>query len=92
LAKKAIEAGLGVAPYIKTSLSPGSGVVSYYLQESGVLPYLEQLGFNNVGYGCMTCIGNSGPLPDNIVDAIEKVRIIAFELKKIGFLIKILAK
>ncbi|XP_059473921.1 cytoplasmic aconitate hydratase-like isoform X2 [Neocloeon triangulifer] len=72
LAKKAVEAGLGVAPYIKTSLSPGSGVVSYYLQESGVLPFLEQMGFNNVGYGCMTCIGNSGPLPDAIVDAIEK--------------------
>jgi aconitate hydratase len=73
LAKKAVEAGLSVAPYIKTSLSPGSGVVSYYLQESGVLPFLELLGFNNVGYGCMTCIGNSGPLPDNMVDAIEKV-------------------
>jgi hypothetical protein len=73
LAKKAVEAGLSVAPYIKTSLSPGSGVVSYYLQESGVLPFLEQLGFNNVGYGCMTCIGNSGPLPDNMVDVIEKV-------------------
>ncbi|CAB3378077.1 Hypothetical predicted protein [Cloeon dipterum] len=72
LAKKASEAGLSVAPYIKTSLSPGSGVVSYYLQESGVLPYLEKMGFNNVGYGCMTCIGNSGPLNDAIVDAIEK--------------------
>lgn len=73
LAKKAVEAGLSVAPYMKTSLSPGSGVVSYYLQESGVLPFLEKLGFNNVGYGCMTCIGNSGPLPESMVDAIEKV-------------------
>uniref|UniRef100_A0A0C9QGU2 Cytoplasmic aconitate hydratase n=1 Tax=Fopius arisanus TaxID=64838 RepID=A0A0C9QGU2_9HYME len=72
LAKKAVEAGLTVAPYIKTSLSPGSGVVTYYLQESGVIPPLTQLGFDVVGYGCMTCIGNSGPLDDSIVDAIEK--------------------
>lgn len=73
LAKKAIEAGLNVEPYIKTSLSPGSGVVTYYLQESGVIPYLTKLGFDIVGYGCMTCIGNSGPLPDTIIEAIEKV-------------------
>lgn len=73
LAKRAIEAGLSVLPYIKTSLSPGSGVVTYYLQESGVIPYLEALGFGVVGYGCMTCIGNSGPLPDVVVEAIEKV-------------------
>lgn len=73
LAKKAVEAGLSVAPYIKTSLSPGSGVVTYYLKESGVIPFLNALGFDIVGYGCMTCIGNSGPLDDNIVDAIEKV-------------------
>ena len=72
MAKKAVEAGLTVAPYIKTSLSPGSGVVSYYLQESGVVPALEQLGFNIVGYGCMTCIGNSGPLPEVVSEAIEK--------------------
>jgi len=72
LAKKAVEAGLSVAPYIKTSLSPGSGVVTYYLQESGVIPALEKLGFNIVGYGCMTCIGNSGPLPETVVEAIEK--------------------
>lgn len=71
LAKKAVEAGLSVLPYIKTSLSPGSGVVTYYLRESGVIPALEQLGFNIVGYGCMTCIGNSGPLEDNIVNTIE---------------------
>lgn len=72
LAKKAVEAGLTVAPYIKTSLSPGSGVVTYYLQDSGVLPYLIKLGFDIVGFGCMTCIGNSGPLPDEMVEAIEK--------------------
>ncbi|KAK2713767.1 cytoplasmic aconitate hydratase-like isoform X2 [Artemia franciscana] len=72
LAKKAVEAGLSVNPYVKTSLSPGSGVVTYYLEESGVVPALNQLGFGIVGYGCMTCIGNSGPLPDVIVEAIEK--------------------
>ncbi|XP_006609084.1 cytoplasmic aconitate hydratase-like [Apis dorsata] len=72
LAKKAVEAGLYVHPYIKTSLSPGSGVVTYYLEESGVIPYLSKLGFDVVGYGCMTCIGNSGPLPDIIIETIEK--------------------
>ncbi|CAH0557624.1 unnamed protein product [Brassicogethes aeneus] len=72
LAKNAVEAGLTVAPYIKTSLSPGSGVVTYYLKESGVIPALVQLGFEIVGYGCMTCIGNSGGLDENIADAIEK--------------------
>lgn len=72
LAKNAVAAGLSVAPYIKTSLSPGSGVVTYYLQESGVIPALEQLGFDVVGYGCMTCIGNSGNLDENIANAIEK--------------------
>ncbi|KAJ2941864.1 hypothetical protein O0L34_g10678 [Tuta absoluta] len=72
LAKKAVEAGLSVLPYIKTSLSPGSGVVTYYLKESGVVPYLEKLGFHVVGYGCMTCIGNSGPIDDNIANTIEK--------------------
>lgn len=77
LAKKAVEQGLSVAPYIKTSLSPGSGVVTYYLRESGVNVYLEQLGFDVVGYGCMTCIGNSGPLPDAIVEAIEKNDLVA---------------
>lgn len=73
LAKKAVEAGLSVAPYIKTSLSPGSGVVTYYLRESGVTPALTALGFDTVGFGCMTCIGNSGPLPESIVNAIETV-------------------
>jgi aconitate hydratase len=72
LAKKAVALGLKVAPYIKTSLSPGSGVVTYYLRESGVVPALEELGFHVVGYGCMTCIGNSGPLDDNIANTIEK--------------------
>ncbi|KAF7266235.1 cytoplasmic aconitate hydratase-like [Rhynchophorus ferrugineus] len=72
LAKKAVEAGLSVQPYIKTSLSPGSGVVTYYLEESGVIPALEQLGFNIVGYGCMTCIGNSGGIDENIASAIEQ--------------------
>ncbi|KAJ8955621.1 hypothetical protein NQ318_001451 [Aromia moschata] len=72
LAKNAVAAGLSVAPYIKTSLSPGSGVVTYYLQESGVIPALEKLGFDIVGYGCMTCIGNSGGLDENIANAIEQ--------------------
>jgi len=72
LAKKAVEKGLNILPYIKTSLSPGSGVVTYYLKESGVIPYLEKLGFDIVGYGCMTCIGNSGPLEENVVNTIEK--------------------
>ncbi|XP_017114537.1 cytoplasmic aconitate hydratase [Drosophila elegans] len=72
LAKKAVEKGLNILPYIKTSLSPGSGVVTYYLRESGVIPYLEKLGFDIVGYGCMTCIGNSGPLDENMVNTIEK--------------------
>lgn len=72
MAQKAVAAGLSVAPYVKTSLSPGSGVVTYYLRESGVVPSLEKLGFDIVGYGCMTCIGNSGPLEDTIVNTIEK--------------------
>jgi aconitate hydratase len=72
LAKNAVAAGLTVAPYIKTSLSPGSGVVTYYLQESKVIDALTQLGFDIVGYGCMTCIGNSGGIDENIVNAIEQ--------------------
>ncbi|KAK7022910.1 Aconitate hydratase mitochondrial, partial [Halocaridina rubra] len=72
LAKNAVEAGLSVAPYIKTSLSPGSGVVTHYLQHSGVIPYLTKLGFDIVGYGCMTCIGNSGPIPESVTETIEK--------------------
>ncbi|XP_041925952.1 cytoplasmic aconitate hydratase [Alosa sapidissima] len=77
LAKKAIELGLSVKPYIKTSLSPGSGVVTYYLKESGVMDYLTQLGFEVVGYGCMTCIGNSGPLPEPVVEAITQGDLVA---------------
>ncbi|XP_032809459.1 cytoplasmic aconitate hydratase-like isoform X2 [Petromyzon marinus] len=77
LAKKAVEAGLSVKPYIKTSLSPGSGVVTYYLNASGVLPYMEKLGFEVVGYGCMTCVGNSGPLPDSVVQAISQANLVA---------------
>ncbi|XP_076340809.1 LOW QUALITY PROTEIN: cytoplasmic aconitate hydratase-like [Tachypleus tridentatus] len=77
LAKKAVERGLSVLPYIKTSMSPGSGVVTYYLKESGVTEYLEKLGFDTVGYGCMTCIGNSGPLPGPVVEAIETGDIVA---------------
>ncbi|KFM82338.1 hypothetical protein X975_14216, partial [Stegodyphus mimosarum] len=77
LAKKAVEKGLSVLPYIKTSMSPGSGVVTYYLQESGVIKYLEKLGFLIVGYGCMTCIGNSGPLPESVVQAIDMGELVA---------------
>ena len=75
-----MEAGLSVAPYIKTSLSPGSGVVTYYLKESGVCHALIKLGFDIVGYGCMTCIGNSGPLTESMVEAIEKVFFLAINL------------
>jgi aconitate hydratase len=71
LARKAVEAGLKVKPYVKTSMAPGSKVVREYLVKSGTLPYLEQLGFNIVGYGCTTCIGNSGPLPDAVVEAVR---------------------
>jgi len=77
LAKNAIESGLSVPSYVKTSLSPGSGVVTYYLRDSGVLPYLQQLGFDIVGYGCMTCIGNSGPLPHEISEAIDEGDLVA---------------
>lgn len=66
LAKKAVEKGLEVPKYVKTSLAPGSKVVTGYLKDAGLMPYLEQLGFNLVGYGCTTCIGNSGPLKEEI--------------------------
>ena len=66
VAKKAIERGLTRKPWVKTSLAPGSKVVTEYLAKSGLQPYLDQLGFNLVGYGCTTCIGNSGPLPEEI--------------------------
>ncbi|MDC1156203.1 aconitate hydratase AcnA [Candidatus Pelagibacter sp.] len=75
LAKKAVELGLDVKPWVKTSLAPGSQVVTDYLAKAGLNTYLDKLGFNLVGYGCTTCIGNSGPLPENIVDAIQKKNI-----------------
>jgi aconitate hydratase len=72
LAKKAIEKGLKVQPWVKTSLAPGSKVVTDYLKKAGLNKYLDELGFHLVGYGCTTCIGNSGPLKQNISDAIQK--------------------
>ena len=77
LAKKAIKKGLTTKPWVKTSLAPGSQVVTDYLAKAGLNTYLDQLGFNLVGYGCTTCIGNSGPLPDNISDAIKDENIYA---------------
>lgn len=71
LAKKAVEKGLRVPDYVKTSLAPGSRVVTEYLQNTELLPYLEALGYNVVGYGCTTCIGNSGPLNDVVQAAID---------------------
>ncbi|MCH8819691.1 MAG: aconitate hydratase AcnA [Acidobacteria bacterium] len=72
LAKKAVERGLQSRPWVKTSLAPGSKVVTEYLESGGLLSYLNQLGFNLVGYGCTTCIGNSGPLPEPITRAVEE--------------------
>ena len=77
LAKNAVKFGLKTKPWVKTSLAPGSKVVTDYLEKSGLNKYLDDLGFNLVGYGCTTCIGNSGPLPKNIVEAIEKENIYA---------------
>ena len=77
LAKKAVERGLHVDPSVKTSLAPGSRVVSDYLQKTGLQKYLDELGFNLVGYGCTTCIGNSGPLHPNIEKAIHKYDLVA---------------
>ncbi len=71
LAKKAVERGIKVKPFVKTSLAPGSRAVTDYLATAGLMPYLEALGFHLVGYGCMTCIGNSGPLKQSIIDEIE---------------------
>jgi aconitate hydratase len=71
LAKKAVERGLKRQPWVKTSLAPGSKVVTEYLRHAGLLRYLEALGFNLVGYGCTTCIGNSGPLPDHVSAEVE---------------------
>jgi aconitate hydratase len=77
LAKKAVERGLQVKPWVKTSLAPGSKVVTDYLQTSGLMSYLEKLKFHLVGYGCTTCIGNSGPLPDPIGAAIKENNMVA---------------
>ncbi len=77
LAKKAVEAGLNVEPWVKTSLAPGSRVVTDYLEKAGLMPFLEALRFHVVGYGCATCIGNSGPLPPDIAEAIEKGDLVA---------------
>ncbi len=72
VAKKAVERGLKVPPYVKTSLAPGSRVVTDYFDKAGLTTYLDKLGFNTVGYGCTTCIGNSGPLPEAIASAVEE--------------------
>src|SRR6266702_2185497 len=72
LAKKAVEAGLDRKPWVKTTLAPGSKVVMDYYERAGLTPYLEKLGFNLVGYGCTTCIGNSGPLPEQISEAVAQ--------------------
>jgi aconitate hydratase len=72
LAKKAVEAGLETKPWVKTSLAPGSRVVTEYLDAAGLTPYLDKLGFSLVGFGCTTCIGNSGPLPDEVADAVTE--------------------
>ena len=77
LAKKAVEKGLTVPPWVKTSLAPGSRVVTGYYARAGLLPYLEKLRFNVVGYGCTTCIGNSGPLPTDVSKSIEEHGLVA---------------
>ena len=77
LAKKAVEKGLATKPWVKTSLAPGSKVVTEYLTEAGLMPYLEKLKFNLVGYGCTTCIGNSGPLPSEVSREIQDKDLVA---------------
>jgi len=77
LAKKAVERGLDVKPWVKTSMAPGSKVVTSYLEAGGFAPYLEALNFHTVGYGCTTCIGNSGPLPEHISKAINEGDLVA---------------
>jgi aconitate hydratase len=76
LAKKAVEKGLKTQPWVKSSLAPGSKVVSDYLDDAGLTPYLEKLQFNLVGYGCTTCIGNSGPLPEPVAEAVQKEKLV----------------
>jgi aconitate hydratase len=75
LAKKAVEKGLKTQPWVKSSLAPGSKVVTDYLDDAGLTPYLEKLKFNLVGYGCTTCIGNSGPLPEPVAEAVQKEKL-----------------
>jgi aconitate hydratase len=75
VAKKAVERGLKSKPWVKTSLAPGSKVVMDYLTDAGLVPYLEELKFNLVGYGCTTCIGNSGPLPEDVAAAVQKEKL-----------------
>jgi aconitate hydratase len=77
LAKKAVEKGLSVKPYVKTSLAPGSRVVTDYMQQAGLTDALNALGFQTVGYGCTTCIGNSGPLPDPVEKAVKDADLVA---------------
>jgi aconitate hydratase len=77
LAKKAVDRGLVTKPWVKTSLAPGSKVVTEYLAKAGLTPYLEKLGFHLVGYGCTTCIGNSGPLPEPVSKAIDEGSLVA---------------
>ena len=72
IARNAVKLGLKAKPWVKTSLAPGSQVVTDYLKTSGLQTYLDKIGFNLVGYGCTTCIGNSGPLPDPVADAITR--------------------
>ena len=77
LAKKAVEKGLSAKPYVKTSLAPGSRVVTEYYDKAGLTPYLQAVGFHTVGYGCTTCIGNSGPLPQKVADAVTEGNLVA---------------
>ena len=84
LAKKASEKGLTSKPWVKTTLAPGSKVVTNYYEKAGLTPYLEKLGFNLVGYGCVTCIGNSGPLPSEVSKAINENDLTIVTGKQIG--------
>lgn len=77
MAKKAAERGMRVPPYVKTSLAPGSRVVTHYLEKTGLQQHLDAIGFNLVGYGCTTCIGNSGPLDPAIEEAVVENDVIA---------------
>jgi aconitate hydratase len=77
VARKAVERGLKPKPWVKTSLAPGSKVVTDYYREAGLMPYLEELNFHLVGYGCTTCIGNSGPLPEPVAEAVQKQNLVA---------------